>query len=198
MKTHMTTTRRITTIIVFSGAVIGILLWHNTVLTYDGPPKSPVHQFAHKQIGVPVRITIPSIAVDAAIEKVALAKDGSMDVPQKPLDTAWYEPGPRPGENGSATIAGHVDWYNGAQAVFAALHKIQPGDVIRVQDDAGTIVSFVVRESKNYNATANAVDVFRSNDGKAHLNLITCAGVWDVHTQQYTKRLVVFADRTVE
>jgi len=33
-----------------------------------------------------------------------------------------------------------------------------------------------------------------SNDGKAHLNLITCAGVWDEVEKSHSSRLVVFAD----
>ena len=34
-------------------------------------------------------------------------------------------------------------------------------------------------ESKKYDLTADDKDVFISNDGKSHLNLITCAGVWN-------------------
>lgn len=147
-----------------------------------------------KPIGVPVRIVISRIAVDAAIEHVALAKDGSMDVPKDPMDAGWYEPGPRPGEPGSAVIAGHVDWFKGATGVFANLHKVKPGDVITIQDEAGAPRAFVVREIRTYGAAADAMDVFTSTDGRAHLNLITCGGTWDKKTKQYTKRLIVFTD----
>jgi len=34
-----------------------------------------------------------------------------------------------------------------------------------------------------------------SSDAKAHLNLITCEGVWDKVSKSYSKRLVVFTDR---
>lgn len=148
-----------------------------------------------QRIGEPVRIKIPSIAVDAYVEKVALASDGSMDVPTHPLDTAWYSLGPRPGETGSATIAGHFDWKRGETAVFADLRKLKPGDTITVQDEKGASISFVVRASRKYEAEADATDVFSSNDGKAHLNLTTCSGVWDKKTKQYDQRLVVFADK---
>jgi len=152
----------------------------------------------HINTGAPVRITIPSIAVDAAIERVTLAADGSMDVPKRSLDAAWYALGPRPGETGSATIAGHVDWVNGAAAVFADLHMLRAGDKIMVEDDGGGVISFVVRESRKYDAAADATNVFASNDGKAHVNLITCAGAWDKSTQQYSERLVVFTDKVTE
>ena len=73
--------------------------------------------------------------------------------------------------------------------------ELKSGDTIKVRDAEGKDVSFVVRESRRYDAAADAKDVFGSNDGKAHLNIITCAGAWDTSAGQYAKRLVVFADK---
>jgi len=146
-------------------------------------------------VSMPARIKIPGIKVDAAIEQVAVTADGSMDVPKLPLNTAWYKLGPRPGEIGSAVIAGHVNWKNGAKAVFADLRNLKPGDKILVEDTQGAVVSFVVRESRTYDKNVEAKDVFTSNDGKAHLNLVTCIGVWNKTAQSYSQRLVVFADK---
>jgi LPXTG-site transpeptidase (sortase) family protein len=150
---------------------------------------------AAENIGTPIRIKIPAIAVDATIEKVALTASASLDVPKNPLDTGWYDLGPRPGETGSAVMDGHVDWFNGATAVFANLDKLIPGNTITIQDENGAAVNFLVSEIRRYDPTTVATDVFVSNDGKAHLNLITCDGVWDKKTQQYSQRLVVFADK---
>ena len=194
--------RRIT--ILLSLPVFALLLWYQAVtltgtVVYLYPARievPPADVIAEAEsFGVPMRITISSIAVDAAIEKVSLAKDGSMDVPKHPLDVAWYEPGPRPGEAGSAAIAGHVDDERGAAAVFANLHKVKPGDTIVVNDEKGAPTSFVVRESRKLAAAADATEVFTSKDGKAHLNLITCTGAWDARARQYAERLVVFADK---
>jgi len=159
---------------------------------------SAAGQPAGESVGIPTRIMIPSIAVDALIEQVALKKDGSMDVPEHPLDAAWYALGPRPGEAGSAAIDGHVDWLHGATGVFADLHKVKPGDTITVRDEKGVDIPFVVRATRTYDAAADARDVFISSDGKAHLNIITCDGKWDKSAGQYTKRLVVFADEEVK
>ena len=57
--------------------------------------------------GLPIRLKIPSIKVDAAIEYVGIAPDGNMDVPKGPDNVAWFEPGTRPGDVGSAVLAGH-------------------------------------------------------------------------------------------
>ncbi|MFA6603952.1 MAG: class F sortase [Patescibacteria group bacterium] len=158
-------------------------------LDFGGAAAVPV------SIGAPVRIKIPRIGVNAVIESVGLAADGSMGIPRKPRNVAWYQPGPHPGEAGSAVISGHVDWYGGITGAFAGLRRLKPGDKIAVQDDTGSIIYFVVRESRMYDASADATEVFVSIDGKAHLNLITCAGKWDRRAKQYTQRLVVFADQ---
>lgn len=145
--------------------------------------------------GLPIRLKIPNINVDTAVEYVGLTPDGAMDVPKNQNNVAWYEPGQRPGEKGSAVIAGHFGLKNGKLSVFDNLHKLHQGDKLYVVDDKGVIISFVVRESRSFNPQADASGVFGSNDGKVHLNLITCEGVWDKVAKSYPKRLVVFTDK---
>jgi LPXTG-site transpeptidase (sortase) family protein len=106
----------------------------------------------------------------------------------------WFEPGPRPGEIGSAVIAGHVDGESGEPAVFTNLYKLKEGDKLYIEDDKGGSIAFVVRESRTYDP-GYADEVFIQNDN-AHLNLITCDGVWDGVKKSYSKRLVVFTDIT--
>ena len=57
------------------------------------------------------------------------------------------------------------------------------------------MVVFVVREARSYGLNEPAPDVFAAGDDKAHLNLITCEGVWDKATKTYSGRLVVFTDK---
>jgi LPXTG-site transpeptidase (sortase) family protein len=146
-------------------------------------------------IGKPARLRIPAISVDAVMEDVSVAKDGSMAVPKDPMNAGWYSPGPRPGEVGSAVIAGHVNWYRGATGVFKELKKLAPGEEIQVEDENGKEFTFTVREVRKFDAAADATDIFSSDDGKAHLNIITCDGAWNKSEGQYTERLIVFADR---
>ncbi len=146
-------------------------------------------------VGTPFNIKIPSINVDAGVEYVSTASDGTMDVPKNPLNTAWYKLGPQPGEIGSAVINGHVDWENRSDAVFTYLHNLKQGDKVIVQDNQGLVTSFTVRTSRTYDQKADASEIFISNDGKAHLNLITCKGVWDKNSKTYSQRLVVFTDK---
>jgi sortase A len=144
------------------------------------------------------RLKIPGIKTDAVIENVGLTPDGAMDVPKGPKNVAWFDLGSRPGEPGSAVIAGHSGWKNGIPAVFDNLSKLKKGDKIFIQDKKGAVITFIVREIRNYDPNADAGDVFGSSDGKAHLNLVTCGGVWNAAKKTHSQRLVVFTDQEVK
>jgi len=145
--------------------------------------------------GIPARLLIPTIGVDAGVVEVGIGTDGSMESPNSPSGTAWYNLGKKPGETGSAVIAGHFGtWKGGEGSVFDKLNQLKVGDKLSVIDEAGVTVTFVVRESRKFKSEADATDIFRSNDGLAHLNLITCQGTWNKKTKSYPDRLVVFAD----
>ncbi|MDP2943971.1 MAG: class F sortase [bacterium] len=144
---------------------------------------------------MPVRLTIPKIKVEAAVESVGLTPQGAMDVPEKTGSVAWFSLGSRPGENGSAVMAGHYGRKNGKASVFDNLYKLRPGDKLSVEDDQGLVISFVVRATRRYDQRANAPEVFDSSDGQSHLNFVTCEGVWDKVSQSYPTRLVIFTDR---
>lgn len=146
--------------------------------------------------GSPVRLVIPVISVETNLESTGLTSQGAVGVPKNPANAAWFDLGPLPGNEGSAVITGHYGrWKNGETSVFDNLYKLRPGDKLQVEDDQGAIISFVVRESRRYDSAAEAPDVFISNDGKSHLNLITCEGAWNEQTKHYPQRLVVFTDR---
>ncbi len=144
--------------------------------------------------GLPVRLLIPKIKVDAPVVYLGLTSGGDVAVPGSAGDVGWYKYGSLPGNNGSAVIDGHVVGSRGQRAVFADLNQLQKGDSLSVIDGQGRTATFVVRESRPYGQNDHPSEVFKSADG-AHLNLITCAGDWDVAQHRYLERLVVFADK---
>lgn len=146
-------------------------------------------------VGLPVRLEIPVIGVDSAVIPVGLTPDGAMDVPKGPAEVAWFNLGPHPGENGSAVIAGHYGWKNGIPAVFDNLSKLHKGDKVYVVDKNGATTTFVVRKVRTFGENEDASAVFGSSDGKAHLNLVTCEGVWNAAKKSYSDRLIVFTDK---
>jgi LPXTG-site transpeptidase (sortase) family protein len=115
-----------------------------------------------------------------------------MEVPAGTVDVAWFALGPHPGQVGSAVIGGHFGIENGVPFVFYNLNKLSIGDYIYIVDDEGNTITFVVNSTALFAANADATTVFTSNDGKAHLNLITCEGIWNEVAGEYPERTVVF------
>lgn len=160
------------------------------------PPKPKKPAQIEMDYGLPLRLKIPSINVDATISPLGLTPEGDMESPSEPQAVGWYKFGPHPGDKGSAVIAGHYGpRRNGGGSVFDDLQKLNKGDKLYVEDEERATAIFVVRETRRYDPEANALDVFASNDDRPHLNLITCEGVWNENLKTYSSRLVVFADR---
>ena len=156
------------------------------VITHDGA--IPI------VISPPVKLNIGSINVEAVINPVGLNLAGDMDIDDNPTELAWYKLGPKPGEEGSAVIAGHYGWKNGVASIFNDLNKLVKGDEISVVREDGNTKTFAVTRTAVYAPNQDATDIFKSDDGKAHLNLITCQGTWNNSVQTYSERLVIFAD----
>ncbi len=149
-------------------------------------PVSPSFRF--------VRLLIPAIGVNAPIESVGVRPDGTMETPaQRPWNNVgWYNSGPRPGERGSAVIAGHLDRPGGNPAVFWRLHDLRFGDSVLVVDASGKALLFhVTRIIFSPPQDAPVQDVFGNTAG-SFLNLTTCAGDWIPTQHQTAMRLVVY------
>lgn len=144
--------------------------------------------------GLPVRLKIPIIGVDSAIEDALITPDGRMDVPFGSINVAWFSLGPHAGRIGSAVIGGHFGISKGVKFVFHDLDMLKIGDQIYIVDDKNNLLTFVIRRTSLFARDADATTVFTSDDGLAHLNLITCEGIWNQVNGNYPERRVVFAD----
>lgn len=167
-----------------SSQSVDILKWTGSSLQWFTSPN------------IPIRLKIPKIKVNAIIEQVGLTPYGAMAIPKGRSNVAWFNLGPYPGEKGSAVIDGHYGvWKNGEKAIFNNLYKLKKGDRLYVEDIKGMSTTFVVRELRIYAQNEDASNVFTSNDGKVHLNLITCQGIWNKISKSYPNRLIVFTDK---
>lgn len=144
--------------------------------------------------GLPVRLTIPKASVDAPIDGLGLTAEGDLDAPKDITHAGWYNAGPRAGSQGSAVIDGHFGGTQSKPAVFDSLHTLQKGDLVNVVDSDRNTHVFVVRRMQTYQPEEDASEVFRSDDNKSHLNLITCQGEWVSQKDSYSTRLVIFTD----
>lgn len=144
--------------------------------------------------GNPVRLIIPRLGVDAAVEQVGLDSRGRMDVPKDVYNVGWYNQGFKPGERGSAVMAGHLDTSTGAPAVFFNLRSLSSGDEILVTDTQGKEYSFVVTKREIYAFDQVPLEEVFNTTGKPGLNLITCMGTWDQTDRNYSQREVVYSE----
>ena len=152
-----------------------------------------IRSSSSKTVGNPKLLSIPRLGTKAIVESVGLTPSKQVDVPKGPGHVAWYKLGARPGNIGTAVIDGHFARKTSGWAVFNDLYKLRPGDALSVQDSKGKILHFVVRSSQVYELNARPREVYYSDSG-AHLNLVTCAGVWINSINGFNKRLVVFTD----
>lgn len=167
----------------------------NAIVPTVQPKKAVVSNeaAAKKKYGLPIQLSIPKLKVDAAISYMGLTASGEMDVPPDLVSVGWYKFGTKPGEQGSAVIAGHLEGTEDL-GVFIDLDTLRRGDVINVRNDRDKVVSFAVRETRTYRQGERPDEIFNKTDG-SYLNLITCSGTWDNAKKRYSHRYVVFADK---
>ncbi|MEV7562603.1 class F sortase [Streptomyces sp. NPDC048331] len=143
----------------------------------------------------PQKISIPSLNLSSSLETLRQNPDGTMQTPKDPGLAGWYEPGPTPGSQGPAVIAGHVTW-NGASAVFEKLKTMKGGDTIKVTRQDGKTVTFTVDRVAEYpKAEFPTLEVYKNID-HAGLRLVTCGGNFDPKKHYYDSNVVVFARMT--
>ncbi|MFD7708655.1 class F sortase [Streptomyces sp. NPDC059786] len=144
---------------------------------------------------VPTNVTIPSIGVTSSLETLGQNAQGAMTTPKDPDLAGWYEPGPTPGSEGPAVIAGHVTW-NGADAVFKKLASVKAGDKVEVAREDGKTATFTVDRVEEYEkAKFPTLEVYKNLD-YAGLRLVTCGGEFDAARHYYPNNTVVFASLT--
>ena len=146
---------------------------------------------------VPARIQIPSIGVDARVQKVGVNAAGAMQAPSNFADVGWYQDGSKPGEPGSAVFDGHVNNAFTKAGVFEHLSQMRTGDTVVVLDTVGHTRVFSVQSVKIYPADSAPIAEIFSRAGPPQLILITCGGVWDATKHQFSDRLVVYASLSV-
>ena len=145
----------------------------------------------HAQQTQPVRIRIPSIAVDAPLRRLGLKTDRSLQVPPNAYTAGWFTGAPAPGQVGPAVIAAHVHW-NGTDGAFARLSQLRAGDRIAVVQSQGSPLMFRVDRVEAFPKDRFPTKQVYGNLSYAGLRLITCDG-FDARRHRYLANLVVFA-----
>ncbi|GAB3273096.1 hypothetical protein GCM10027449_10340 [Sinomonas notoginsengisoli] len=146
---------------------------------------------------VPVRVEVPSIAVDAPLTPLGKQANGEVQTPSGDPGSpgGWYQDSPTPGQTGSAVVLGHVNATNSDIGLFYRLHELTPGQTITVTRADHTAAVFTVDKVDVYHkATFPTIEVYRNAD-RPEVRLITCGG-YDRATREYLDNTVVYAHLT--
>lgn len=154
----------------------------------------------------PTEVSIPTIDVHSSLIPLGLLETGELQTPpvDQPMQAGWYAGADpvfdgdevKPGERGSAVIAGHVDGAvdgrKGQPGIFYRLHQLAPGDTVHVARRDQSWLTFVVIEVQRYPKTAFDHTAVYRRDDKPRLNLVTCTGAFSAG--HYEDNLVVFTE----
>ena len=160
------------------------------------PPSAPWRSAEDRELvdgstGVPDRLEIQRLEIDAPVEPVGTTPENAQEVPAALDETGWWRDGSVPGEDGNAVIVGHTA--SSDDGVFDRLVDIESGDEILVTGEDGT-AAFTVTETDVVpvpDFATVAPDVYRS-DGASGLVLMTC-GDWN--GEEFETTVIVFAER---
>lgn len=153
----------------------------------------PEAQAGSSTVLVPARIKVPSLGINASVEEVGQRADGAMGTPADFMNVGWWAQGSKPGEEGNAVFAGHVNNALTLPGVFAHLGQINKGDYVTVSDAEGRTLVYEVSEVTLYDADQAPLRKIFANKGPSQLVLITCEGEWLEDARSFDKRLVVVA-----
>lgn len=154
------------------------------------PTGNPINASAQSGI-IPESMSIPAIGIDAPVQHLGTTETGEMAVPDKIDEVSWFSPGYKPGQNGRAVVAGHVDGIDGP-AIFWDLSKLEPGDEIIVEGEGRKLI-FKVHTMESVPLDEADIPKIFGYSSSPELVLITCSGTYDFERGTREERLVVYA-----
>lgn len=185
-------------VLVLVGLVVAAAGLHQSGLSWWdwlGPhDKPPPRDFPVLEPSRPIRISIPSIRVRAAVMSVGVADDGTIAVPPLPRhnEAGWFDHSPTPGQFGPAVIVGHADTRTGP-SVFHDLDRLRPGARIEVTRRDRSVAIFEVNSVERFGKAKLPPERVYGDFSRPGLRLITCGGQWMGGSIGYADNIVVFA-----
>jgi len=147
---------------------------------------------SHPTVPLPIRVRVPVIGVDSALESLGRAADGTMALPSRPELAGWFSGGARPGQPGPAVVIGHVDWGH-RPAVFFRLRELSAGDIVYIDRADGSTARFRVTNKTLVRKSSFPTDEVFAPTLQPALRLVTCGGSFDYATRNYRDNVIVFA-----
>jgi len=140
---------------------------------------------------VPTRLKIDNLGViSAPIKPVGVETNGDYEVPGA-TTVGWYKFGAGPGGAGSTVLAAHIA-YQGQDGVFRNLSKIDIGSIVDVTVEDGSVISYEITETNQYDKQELPFDEIFERSGDQQLVLITCGGDFNASVSSYEDNFVAY------
>lgn len=155
------------------------------------PPPVPRNPDA---VSPPVSVSIPSIDAESSLIRLGLNPDKTMQVPdvKEPKQAGWFAFSKKPGEPGTAVIAGHVDG-NRKPGIFYQLGTLKPGAAVIIERSDGTRLEYAVIQVRRTDKDEFPTDEVYGHVPESELRLITCGGAWEGGQTGYADNVIVHA-----
>jgi len=160
------------------------------------PPSS--HAVANYNVSpdMPRYFKMSQYGINARVLPMGVDKSGAIQTPGNVHDVGWYNASSKPGEGGAVLLDAHVSSWT-AKGVFYHLKDLKAGDTVQVERGDGQLFTYKVVKTEVYDR--DKVDMTAAllpiTKGKGGLNMITCTGKVIPGTNEFDKRLVVFAEQ---
>lgn len=142
---------------------------------------------------LPRFFTIEKLGVHARVKRLGVNVNNVLKAPANIFDVGWYDGSAKPGENGTVVLDGHVSGPT-KHGVFYSIGSLKKGDKIQVERGDGKIFTYTVTATEiyDYSKVDMAKVLTSSVPGKPALNFMTCTGRFNVRTNSFEQRIVVF------
>ena len=158
------------------------------------PPSAASIANYHVGPTMPRYIDITKLGVHARILSLGETSSGALATPTNVFDTGWYNGSALPGQPGSMLIDGHISSWT-TKGVFYGLNKLVNGDAITITRGDGKTYTYTVVKTEI--VASSAVDMssllVSQDTSKPGLSLISCSGDVIPGTNEFNKRIVIYA-----
>lgn len=177
-------------LLVLVAAVVGLIVGCGSS-SPDPVPRNP------NAVSPPTSISIPSIDAQSSLIRLGLNPDQTMQVPdvKTPEQAGWFSFSSKPGDPGTAVIAGHVDG-NKKPGIFYHLDTLKPGAQVIIERSDGTRLTYAVTQVRRTDKDEFPHDDVYGHVPDSELRLITCGGDWEGGQYGYADNIIVNARLT--
>jgi hypothetical protein len=157
------------------------------------PTSEPTTSTPPIREGVPTKLSIGALHVDAPVQAVGVGPGRALDIPDDPERLGWWIGSAMPGSpRGTVLVAGHVDTARDGPGALFRLEKLPMGARIVVKAGDQTLTYRAVAR-RSYPKQHLPQQLF-SPGTTAELALVTCGGTF--HNGTYSHNVVVYAEPT--